>query len=368
MRLGCWFLCGVLLTSWLSPAPVYGFDLGGAIDRAKREKEKLEKEKDKARRGATGESQKPPAQETGGGTTGEPQGGAATAGGTAGAPAVPAAAAAGQVVFSKAPIDVANPAGLANAFSAGDEIYALARFPKPIEQVFPGKTEFMLLLAVDGKDEFYQYVQLKTPEAGKRDYLVIDIAPAPEKMVNYRDEHYGWNVGKRQKRLGPHGFSWVLSQLQPGRHTVTIRNKHFDDPPVVSGTFTLEGQDFTVYGGMHQKIEEAMNTVACMPPARMNDLQLQIKMMELLRNAGWKSILQIRIVDKDWWNDLKEGGNSAVVARHLDAAAAYKDENGKVFYKICQFHQYKQIDGSFGPLQLTHQGEPRPIPEENLDK
>jgi hypothetical protein len=357
---GCWLLCAALLLGWVVPAEVCGFDLGGAINRAKKEKEKAEK----AKRDATGESQKKDEKPA----TGGQQGGAATGGETAGTPAAPTAATGGQVVFSKAPIDVANPAGLVNAFAAGDEIYALAKFAKPIEQIFPDKNEFMLLLQVDGKDEFYQYVQLKTPEAKKRDYLVVEIAPNPEKMTSYRDENYGWNEGKRNKRLGPHGFSWVLSQLQPGKHTVTLRNRNFGDPPVITGSFTIDGQDFAVYNAVHQKIEQAMNSVASMPPAQMTDLQMQAKMMELLRNAGWKSILQLRIVDKDWWMDLKEGGNSAVVSRHLDAAAAYKDENGNIFYKICQFHQYKQIDGSFGPLTLTNQGRERPISEENLSK
>ena len=123
-----WLLCGSLLLCLSIPAHVHGFDLGGAVNRAKKEKEKLEREKEKAKREATGESQKPAPQET--------QGGASTGaqeGTTAGTPAAPAAAVGGQVVFSKAPVDATNPAGLINAFAAGDEIYALAKFPKPID-------------------------------------------------------------------------------------------------------------------------------------------------------------------------------------------------------------------------------------------
>jgi hypothetical protein len=90
-------------------------------------------------------------------------------------------------------------------------------------------------------------------------------------------------------------------------------------------------------------------------------------MIKLLRNAGWKNIRKLIIVDKDWWIDRVEGGDSAVKGRHIGAAAVAKAEDGTYFWSNVTFEQQKQIDGSFGPLELSSTGVKRPIKEENID-
>jgi hypothetical protein len=91
-------------------------------------------------------------------------------------------------------------------------------------------------------------------------------------------------------------------------------------------------------------------------------------MMKLLLNGGWKSVRRLVIVDKDWWIDRHSGGNSAVVGRHIAAGVAAKAEDGSYFWSNVTFQQLKQIDGSFGPLEISATGIKRAIKEENIDK
>lgn len=111
-----------------------------------------------------------------------------------------------------------------------------------------------------------------------------------------------------------------------------------------------------------------MRNVGSMPPAWKTDVPLQAEMMKRLSNAGWKNIRRLVIVDKDWWNDLAQGGNSTVIGRYIGAAVAAKADDGSCYWCHVTFEQKKQIDGSFAPLELSHTGEKRPIQEENIDK
>ena len=45
-----------------------------------------------------------------------------------------------------------------------------------------------------------------------------------------------------------------------------------------------------------------------------------------------------------------------------------KAQHGKCYYRVCTFHQQRLLGGGFGSLELTHQGNPVPIPEENVNK
>ena len=271
----------------------------------------------------------------------------------------------GSVLFSKSPINIEEPADLVTSFAAGDEIYALMQFSKPLSDILGRKDKLMLRLEVDGDAVFYQYLSFKNDVGKARSHIVVDIAPDPEKMTAYRDPAYSWGTGKQSKKLGPHGFSWSLGQLAAGKHTVKLCDFDFGRSRSL-GEFTIEGDDYSSYTALSDRIEEAMNQVATLPPAKMTSDELEGKMRTLLESAGWKDILKLNIVDKDWWIDRVAGGNSPVASRHMAAAAAYRDSGGLYFYKTCTFHEHMLITGGFGPLTLTHEGQPIQISEESL--
>jgi hypothetical protein len=132
------------------------------------------------------------------------------------------------------------------------------------------------------------------------------------------------------------------------------------------GELTIEGQDYTSYKTLHDAIKQELAAGRPFPPAKMTNKEMETKMVNLLKNAGWSHVLKLHIVDKAWWIDRVAGGNSMVKSRHMAAAAAYKDADNKYYYKTCTFHEHRLITGGFGPLELTHQSAPVPVSAKSL--
>jgi hypothetical protein len=198
-------------------------------------------------------------------------------------------------------------------------------------------------------------------------YLVLDIAPDPAKMTAYKNDGFAYGEGKGNRKIGPDQYTYNLGRLAPGRHTVKFQVRSFGNI-FSAGELTITGNDYKPYASLRESILKEMLNVGGMPKAQMTNLQLEAQMMKLLLNAGWKTVRRLVIVDKDWWNDLLEGGDSPVIGRHIAAAVCGKAEDGSYFWSNVTFQQHKLIDGSFGPLEISHTGIKRPISEENIDK
>ena len=277
------------------------------------------------------------------------------------------------ILFSKSPIDPAKPENLTTAFKAGENIYGLVQVEKTWRHLLgkgdksATKIEVPFDMLVDGEQVDFQYITIKKPEAIDSQVLVFDIAPDPAKMTAYKDPGFEYAEGKGRRKIGPDTYTYNLGELKPGKHAVRFQIRSYGDI-FSAGEFTLEGDDYKPYAALRERILAEAFTVATLPKAQMANKELEATMRKLLENAGWKDIRKLVIVDKDWWLDRAEGGDSPIVSRHLAAAAAAKDEDGKFFWRVCTFHQQKLLDGSFGPLELTDQGTKKPILEENIDK
>ena len=278
-----------------------------------------------------------------------------------------------EFVFSTNPIDPAEPQNLTNAFKAGDHIYGLIQVNKSWRDLLgkgdrnATKIEVPVDLLVDGQKLEFQYITIKRLEAIDSNFLVFDVAPAPEQMTAYKDPGFVFAEGKGNRRIGPDTYTYNLAELSPGTHTVRFQVRSYGDI-FSSGEFEICGDDYSVYAKLREEILKVSFSVATMPKAQLVNRQLEANMHELLRNAGWTNIRKLGIVDKDWWLDRVDGGDTAIQSRHIAAAVAAKADDGSFYWCVCTFHQYKQLDGSFGPLELTHTGERKPILEENIDK
>jgi hypothetical protein len=291
-----------------------------------------------------------------------------------GAPQVPSSQpVAGNVVYSTTPIDPNNPTNLCLSFKAGDHIYGLILVDKPWRELLhrggPPLTEVKVPidLLVDGTKREFQYITIKKPEAANSKVLVLEIAPEPEKMTAYRDPGFFYGEGKDNRKIGPDTFTYNLSELPPGKHRIKFQVRSYADI-YSAGEFTIEGSDYGFYARLREEVLKVVSGAATMPQAKKTDKALEATMRKLLENAGCSNVRKLVIVDKDWWLDRQSGGDSPIVSRHMDAAACTKADDGTYYYCICQFHQYKRIDGSFGPLELTHTGDKKPILEANIDK
>ena len=333
--------CTVLALSLLLPCQtVYAvkLNLGGALNKAKEVVDAVAQPSGSA----------PAGEETASETTG-----AAVPGNTGG----------NRIVFSKSPIDPATPTNLTNSFQAGDTIYGLIQIGTTWRKLYDAgdvsELGIMVGLGADGKED-YQYITLKKAPYIDSNYLVLDIAPDPEKMTAYKDPDMLYGEGKGNRKIGPIAFTYDLAQLPPGKHTVKFFVRNYGEHPAV-GELEIEGNDFSFYADLHEKVKSASDAAGTLPPAGMINKELEGQMRALLENAGWSNILRIVIIDKDWWLD----GNTS---RYLNVAAAAKDSNGECYWCNTQFTQPKLIDGSWGRLELTKTGIKRPIPEENLNK
>lgn len=274
----------------------------------------------------------------------------------------------GDFVFSKEPIDPSNPTDLTTQFSAGDTIYGLIRTKKPWSEIYDGKSsaDVMVNVLVDGEKIHAQFVNLKSPELMAQQHLVFEIAPDPDEMTAYNNPNRVYGMSTATMRQGPNELTHHLAQLDSGEHTVAFDITYFGTT-WAAGSFTISGDDFARYAGLHDQIAEAVAGAVTLPPANKTDKAMAAEMEALLENAGWEDIHRINIVDKDWWIDRVAGGDSAVKSRHIAAAALAQDDEG-YYYKVCTFHQDRLLTGGFGELYLSHQGDRVPVPKANIDK
>ena len=282
----------------------------------------------------------------------------------AGAPAAGGSTASGgRVVFSTAPIDPARPANLATRFNAGDRIYGLVQAPKSWRQVYEatGKSELGLMVVMEiGSSQTLQYVTLKSAADIDSSHLVLDIAPAPDKMTAYRNPNITFGEGKGNLKIGPIAFTHELARLPAGTHTVKIYIRNFGDRPA-AGQFEIAGASFGAYAALHEKVKAAAESLSTLPPAAMVNKDLESQMRRLLANAGWTNLLRVVIIDKDWWVE-------AGTRRYVNVAAAAKAADGSAYWHNLQFSQHRLISGGWGPLELTHTGVRRSIPLANVNK
>jgi hypothetical protein len=279
------------------------------------------------------------------------------------APAAQGAVGNGKILFSKTPIDPANPQNLTTQFRSGDSIYGLIQAEKSWREIYKtgNKSELglMIVMAI-GENQTYQYITLKKNEYIDSKQLVLDIAPAPDKMTAYRNPDIQFGEGKGNRKIGPIAFTYELAQLPAGKHRVQFFVKNYDEMPA-QGELEIEGSDFKFYADLHAKVKTASDSVATLPPVGMVNKSLEAEMRKLLENAGWSNIRRIVIVDKDWW--LEEGRS-----RYLNVAAAAKGNDGQCYWCNLQFTQVKLISGAWGPLELTKTGIKRSIAEANIGK
>lgn len=146
-------------------------------------------------------------------------------------------------VFSTSPIDVSAPGNSVSSFNAGDHIYGLLRSEKSWKQQVGGSNYLIIWFYIDGEKKSYKSVGLQRAELLTQDYFVLDIAPDPARMTNYSDPDIIFPEVKGDK-FGPELFSRYLGELSPGKHTVKIEVKAYNNV-YASGSFMIEGNDFS---------------------------------------------------------------------------------------------------------------------------
>lgn len=272
---------------------------------------------------------------------------------------------AGDAIFSSSPINPAAPPASQTEFKAGDRIYCLLRADKTWAEALGRGTDYMMLFVyVDGEEKTHRMISLKRPDILQQKTFLLDIAPDPAKMTNYKDRDIVFDK-KDENRIGPEYFTKILSELPPGPHTIKFAVMSYGETHA-GGKFSIDGGDYGAYAALHKQIKGAAGEAQTMPRPGMTNAALEGQMRQLLKGAGWANVLRVVIKDKDWWMDRASGGDSPIISRHIDAAVAAKGKDGTCFYSIVTFEQQRLITGGWGALEISNTGPKNPIPEKNI--
>ena len=275
----------------------------------------------------------------------------------------------GEIVFSASPISDPGNVVPQSEFKTGDYIYGIIRLVKPWSEIYNQKKGFNVRIDVkiDGKKIHAQFVTIKSSDYSARNWLVFNIAPKPSELKAYSDENIEYGKSTPTTIQGPNEMTYHLGALSPGRHQLEF-SMYYYGKTWAAGEFSIEGNGFDHYAKLHEKIAKGVVAARTMPAAQMQNSGLEEKMTALLKEAGWDNVYRLNIVDKDWWIERVNGGNTPVKARYMAAAAMTRKADGSYCYKKCTFHQDKLITGAFGELYLSFQGDEVPINKENIDK
>ncbi len=280
---------------------------------------------------------------------------------------------AGEVIFSKTSINPEQPGTSVTNFEAGDAIYAVAYFPKTIQELYNAQSTSKVdveIFIYEIKPPLYDYQQPSENQLTfanmrlkgsmlQNKFLLIDITPDPAQTTAYGNPDIIFKeFGK--KFDGPVNYAESLSTLEAGKHEMKIMVK-CNYSEAASGLFTLSGSDF----GMYKKLSEELNGVAqnigaqnaVMPVAKKTDAALEGRMITAFKNSNHyktgrfdaSEVLRISIVDSDWYirrNEL----TGAILHRYIRAAIAVKLKDGNCAYYQVTF-QEDYVSGKFQPLK-----------------
>jgi hypothetical protein len=296
----------------------------------------------------------------------------------------------GEIIFAKSAINPIQPGSLITEFKTGDAIYAVAYLPQTIQELYSAQPNTKLDVEVflfELKPPLYSYQQpleeqltfVSMTVSGsiiQNKYLVIDIAPEPDKTSAYGTPGITFKeFGK--KFDGPVNYTENLSKLAAGEHKlkVVVRCNYSD---AATGTFKISGNDF----GFYKTLSENLNAAAAgagaknavMPVAKKSDKDLEAKMIAAFKNSNdWKSgwinateVLRINIIDPDWIIRRHEI-SGVILHRYIGAAIAVKTKDESCAYRIVTF-QEDYIGGKYAPLKYDGVSDSNPIKCENITK
>jgi hypothetical protein len=296
-----------------------------------------------------------------------------------------------NIVFSKMPVDPANPGQSVTEFQAGDAIYALVLLDKTLQDIYEVEANkkvdvgiFLYEITPPKYDyqepQEMQIVYVKMQVSGEylqKKYLPVEIAPEPDKATSYVTPGITYTeFGK--KFDGPVNITETFSKFEPGKHQLKMKlNCNYKD--VASGKFSISGGDFKVYKGISERLNQGAQSAgaqnATMPKALMTDADLEAKMIAAFKNSNdWKSgfidateVLKIAILDADWYIRRHEISGE-ILHRYIRAAIAVKTKSGQCAYYNLVTFQEDYLGGKFQPLKYDGTGDKVMMDCNNLNK
>ncbi len=304
------------------------------------------------------------------------------AGETAGSADVREFQGSGRLVFSRQPIDPANPSNLSTSFSTGDHIYAALILNKSMRDFVsdqyvrdsskgfsvtrPGfEVDFEIdgSPMFDGRTKFVFQLEQKegAAEAVPADnFLIFDIAPDPAQARTYKYEKMFFPllaaVGRpgNKAKAGAQFYSFQLGKLGPGDHKI---NLSISGREQIAGEFTISGSNYAFYKQLADNLGSVAAANAGLPKSEWNNPTLARNVGTAYRRQGGETVLKTVLISPSWF--IQRNSIGVIIHRGLFAVIATRAPGGKCFMQKEYFKQLYRGANRYGPTVQDGRSETR---------
>lgn len=265
-----------------------------------------------------------------------------------------------NIVFSAMPIVIKteNQASFSNAFTLGDNIYAMGYFESDLNALSTTEKKYNVCFYVDtdpnyaGEPDFFVTTPI-TAVTGKNSYASVEIIPA----FAANNQIESLEIMRNLKRL------------KMGKRNMMVKILNLKADVLAKGYFTL---DFTANGmtKFEQQIapfEDREVEKVRMPKAEQSNPALESDMKRVLKEVypDW-TVLRLTIAEKNWTIE-KNSITGEIEYRHIGTSVAIKDQSGECRVYWVSFKQ-NYAGGKYGELWKHGVGDNVKIKCENVMK
>lgn len=265
-----------------------------------------------------------------------------------------------NIVFSKKPIVIKteDAASFTNAFTLGDNIYAMGYFESDLNALSTSEKKYNVAFYIDtdpnyaGEPDFYTTYPISAV-TGKNSYAYAEIIPAF--AANNQTESL--DIMRNLKRL------------KMGKHNIMMKFLNFKADVLAKGYFTLDctSDGMTKFEQWIAPFEDRELEKVRMPKAEQNNPALESDMKRVLKEVypDW-TVLRLVIAEKNWTIE-KNSITGEIEYRHIGTSVAIKDQSGECRVYWVSFKQ-NYADGKYGELWKHGVGDNKKIKCENVMK
>jgi hypothetical protein len=266
-----------------------------------------------------------------------------------------------NVVFSKKPITIKaeNTAEFTNAFTAGDNIYAMGYFDIDLSGCCSSGELYNVAVYIDtdpsyaGEADFWVSYKVNATN-GKNSFAYAELFPAF--AANNQDESIYF---MRDFNL----------KLKPGKHQIKVKMLNKNADIVATGAFTLDcpADGLSKWAQMIQPFEERLLEKVRMPKAVQSNPGLETQMKNIWKEIyPDETVLRLVITDKEWTIEKNEI-TGRIDHRWISAAIAVKRPDGDCYIYWISYKQ-DYANGKYGELWKYGVGANEKIKCENVNK
>lgn len=224
-----------------------------------------------------------------------------------------------SILFSTTPIT--SPDKAVSTITAGENIYGLAVFDRPLKDVIKekeGKLQFTITVKIAPSDMFKTYKVPVDSSIAQSTDLPFEIAPDPDISMPLS---------------APYAFPRILSWQKSGNKKVEVNIMATpvggtSSKKIAEGSFILKANDGGAekYAQLEQQLKAGENKKKSMPKPAQKNKSLEKQAMAALQEGSRLKFLRIVIMESDWTVERDSLGN--ILHKRIKVGAGVKTVKG----------------------------------------